>query len=101
MVPNDMSMEPWERLHRLLQWCRLSGQPEEWDHITAERCRQLLPQIAVDAVSLKLPVMFRVPLARFLDGDPTISEVINDDDRLLLMLSDMQDYLTLKKWGYR
>jgi hypothetical protein len=90
-----------ERLQRLMAWCRFPIRPEAWDHATAERCRQLLPQIATAALAVSdLPPMFRVPLSRYLGSDPRVDEIIGDDDRLLLMLSDLRDYLNLMKRGY-
>jgi hypothetical protein len=47
-----------------------------------------------------LPPMFQAPFSRFLDGDPGVREVIEDDDRLLLLLSDLRDYLVLLQRGY-
>lgn len=94
-------MLPGERLQRLLSWCHLAVDCREWSHDTAERCRQLLPQIAHAAMAVSaLPPMFHAPLSRFLAGDPAVREVIDDDDRLLLMLSDMRDYLALLQRGY-
>lgn len=90
-----------ERLRRLLSWCRFAALPSDWNHETAERCRQLLPQIAAAAIKVKLPKMFHVPFSRYLNNDPTIGEIIDDDDRLLLMLSDLQDYLDLMQKGFR
>lgn len=94
-------LAPEERLKRLLSWCQFPEAPTEWDHDAAERCRQLLPQIASAAMDVgKLPPMFHVPLSRYLNNDPTIVEVIDDDDRLLLMMSDMRDYVSLMLRGY-
>ena len=93
-------MTPEDRLRRLLSWCRFAALPSDWNHETAERCRQLLPQIAAAAIKVKLPSMFHVPFSRYLNNDPTIGEIIDDDDRLLLMLSDLQDYLDLMQRGY-
>ncbi len=94
-------MSPEERLQGLLMWCRFPDQPDAWDHTTAERCRQLLPQIASAALCVvDLPPMFYSPLSRYLYNAPSVAEVIEDDDRLLLMLSDMRDYLQLMKRGY-
>lgn len=94
-------MLPGERLRRLLSWCRLAVDCREWNHDNAEQCRQLLPQIAHSAMAVStLPPMFQVPLSRFLAGDPGMREVIEDDDRLLLMLSDLRDYLSLLQRGY-
>lgn len=90
-----------ERLQRLLIWCQIAEQPGAWDHATAERCRQLLPQIATAALCVTaLPPMFHEPLSRYLYNAPSVAEVIEDDDRLLLMLSDLRDYLSLMKRGY-
>jgi len=87
---------------RLLAWCQFPAQPDAWGHATAEGCRQILPRIAQAAVMVDdLPAMFMTPLRRYLDGDPRMAELIDDDDRLLLMLSDLRDYLTLIGRGYR
>jgi hypothetical protein len=94
-------MQPGERLQRLLAWCRLPAQPTEWDHTTAERCRSLLPQLAAVAMEVELPAMFAQPLSRYLYNAPSVAEIIDDDDRLLLMLSDLGDYLDLMSRGYR
>ena len=94
-------MEPGERLQRLLVWCQFPAQCDAWDSATAERCRQLLPQIARSALEVDgLPSMFHTPLCRFLQADASVDEIVNDDDRLLLMLSDLRDYLVLMKLGY-
>lgn len=94
-------MAPGERLQRLLSWCHLAVDCREWSHDTAEQCRQLLPQIARCAMTVSaLPPMFQAPFSRFLDGDPGVREVIEDDDRLLLLLSDLRDYLVLLQRGY-
>ncbi len=94
-------MQPQERLKRLLSWCQFPAQPAAWDHAAAERCRRLLPQIATAALAVSdLPPMFHSPLSRYLYNAPSVSEIIDDDDRLLLMLSDLRDYLTLMKRGY-
>ena len=94
-------MSPQERLQGLIAWCRFPAHPDAWDHYTAERCRQLLPQIAKAALAVReLPSMFHTPFSRYLMNDPSIGEIVNDDDRLLLMLSDMRDYLLLMKRGH-
>ena len=82
-------------------WCQFPEDLQLWDHDTAERCRQQLPQIARAAMENHLlPAMFHAPLGRYLDGDPAIAELIDDDDRLLLMLSDLRDFIGLQQRGY-
>ncbi len=94
-------MEPGERLQRLLSWCQFPADPAAWDFAAAERCRRLLPQIATAALVVSdLPPMFQQPLSRYLYNAPSVSEIIDDDDRLLLMLSDLRDYLILMRRGY-
>ncbi len=94
-------MNPLQRLEQLLAWCRIPADPREWDHATAERCRQQLPRIAAAGMKVRrLPPMFSNPFSRYLNNDPSIGELFDDDDRLLLMLSDLVDYLSLMKRGY-
>lgn len=89
-------MKEWDDYWRILQWNQLADSDFAETPEIAERCRTAWQQIAkVIPSSSQLPSEFVQSLRALLHDDPIALELLQDDRRINLCVSDLRDYLQL------
>jgi len=91
-------MKEWDKYWRILQWNRLATSDFKESAEVARQCRTAWEQIcAILPAKSILPGEFRIPFTVWL-REPSLSDLYNDDRRLILCMSDLRDYLELMRW---